>query len=67
MIRTVVVPALVAVLVTLLIEFFAKPYLEVRKERLLRAARRRWELVETSGRLSASSPEPSEEGTRLGQ
>ena len=46
MIRTVVVPALVAVLVTLLIEFFAKPYLEVRKERLLRAARRRWEMVE---------------------
>ena len=40
------VPALVAVLATLLIEFFAKPYLEVRKERLLRAARRRWELVE---------------------
>jgi hypothetical protein len=45
-VRTIVVPALVAALVTLLLEFFAKPYLEVRKERLLRAARRRWELVE---------------------
>jgi hypothetical protein len=45
-IRSVFIPALVAALVALLIELLAKPHLEVRKERLMRAARRGWELAE---------------------
>ncbi|WP_146159621.1 hypothetical protein [Allonocardiopsis opalescens] len=71
LITTVLIPAAVAVCTTLLVEYFAKPWLEARKERILEAHRARREAAAVGrriyfdlGRLEDPVPEDMPEPNR---